>query len=80
MVVRGSCSCSGHAESCVPKINDGVVVTPANQNEVVYGNCACKHNTVGSNCERCAPFYQDVPWKPGQGTSTNECKSKSYND
>lgn len=75
MVVRGSCSCYGHASECVHaeerhKDIDGMV----------HGTCKCEHNTQGNNCEYCKPFYQDWPWRPAYGKKKNECKKCSCNE
>lgn len=68
MVVRGSCSCYGHASRCLPQ--DQADHTP----DMVYGQCQCTHNTKGLNCEACEDFYNDLPWKPAIGRQTNACR------
>ena len=70
MTVRGSCSCYGHAERCLPeKPEHGDI------EGMVHGKCDCTHNTMGNNCEFCKPLYWDVPWRPATGKKKNECKS-----
>ncbi|XP_033106488.1 laminin subunit beta-1-like [Anneissia japonica] len=70
MIVRGSCHCYGHAHRCIPISGDIEGIEP----HQVYGNCDCKHNTEGLNCERCKPFHNDQPWRPAQGLQTHACK------
>ena len=70
MVVRGSCSCYGHASRCIP--DDGEIIP-----DMVYGRCECTHHTKGRNCELCEDLYNDHEWKPAFGRNTNACKSES---
>uniref|UniRef100_A0A8B9QL09 Netrin-4 n=1 Tax=Apteryx owenii TaxID=8824 RepID=A0A8B9QL09_APTOW len=64
LIVRGSCFCNGHAEECWWALHP------------VHGTCVCRHNTAGDHCEKCAPLYNDQPWKPGDGKTgaPNECR------
>lgn len=74
MVVRGSCSCYGHASRCLPQ--DGTTSKP----DMVYGQCECTHNTKGLNCESCEDFFNDFPWKPAIGRQTNACRRCNCNN
>lgn len=74
MIVRGSCSCHGHAHRCVPLSNADS--TP----EMVHGKCQCTHNTKGLNCQECMDFFNDLPWKAAFGKQPNACKQCSCNN
>ncbi|XP_053102816.1 laminin subunit beta-3 isoform X2 [Hemicordylus capensis] len=68
MQVQGSCFCNGHADRCAASD-----VSSGEPNAMVHGHCVCQHNTAGPNCEHCAAFYNDQPWRPGSDDNPNEC-------
>ncbi|KRX90388.1 Laminin subunit beta-1 [Trichinella pseudospiralis] len=80
MVVRGSCSCYGHASRCKPIDDDGVVLLGTTRPDMVHGRCECTHHTKGLNCEECEDFYNDLPWKPAIDRETNACKKCNCNE
>ncbi|XP_015253728.1 PREDICTED: netrin-4-like [Cyprinodon variegatus] len=63
---RGTCLCHGHAEYCIPyKDNED----KRQKSDMVFPKCQCVHHTEGDHCERCAPLYNDRPWRPANGSS-----------
>ncbi|XP_067913691.1 laminin subunit beta-3 [Heterodontus francisci] len=78
MKVQGSCFCNGHASSCISE--DNSVYTPQGPRKMIQEQCVCKHNTAGKNCEMCASFYNDQPWKPADDYNTNQCKKCNCNN
>ncbi|XP_063153517.1 laminin subunit beta-3 isoform X1 [Candoia aspera] len=68
MQVQGSCFCHGHADHCAaPDASSG------EPSAMVHGHCVCQHNTAGPNCDHCASFYNDQPWRPAEDDNPNEC-------
>ncbi|RMX57034.1 hypothetical protein pdam_00006173 [Pocillopora damicornis] len=74
LVIRGSCSCYGHAEQCLPLDDSEQDITG-----MVHGRCDCAHNTEGKNCERCKDGYNDTPWRPATVDDSYECKKCDCN-
>ncbi|XP_010215160.1 PREDICTED: laminin subunit beta-3 [Tinamus guttatus] len=70
MQVQGSCFCNGHADLCAPS---------GDQHVVVHGHCVCQHNTAGPNCNHCADFYNDQPWRPAEDDNPHECQRCNCN-
>uniref|UniRef100_A0A673ABM0 Netrin-1 n=1 Tax=Sphaeramia orbicularis TaxID=375764 RepID=A0A673ABM0_9TELE len=71
LLARGTCLCHGHAEHCVPY--------NSSQDTCVFqvsARCVCTHHTAGDHCEKCAPLYNDRPWRPANGSSgePNPCQ------
>ncbi|CAB1315349.1 unnamed protein product [Coregonus sp. 'balchen'] len=73
MRVMGTCLCHGHANRCLPDTNQ----LPNTQ---VSAQCECQHNTAGTNCERCADLYNDLPWRPAEEGHTHTCKRCECNN
>uniref|UniRef100_A0A3B4VG01 Si:dkey-202e22.2 n=1 Tax=Seriola dumerili TaxID=41447 RepID=A0A3B4VG01_SERDU len=69
LLARGTCLCHGHAEHCVPYNSIFGLAC-------VFGRCLCTHHTAGDHCEKCAPLYNDRPWRPANGSSgePNPCQ------
>lgn len=76
--VGGSCFCYGHASRCTKL--EGMEYDVDNENDMVHGQCECKHNTGGSNCEKCLPLYNDKPWAAATSNAVNECKKCECHD
>ncbi|XP_064483603.1 laminin subunit beta-1-like isoform X2 [Ornithodoros turicata] len=78
MVVRGSCSCYGHASQCIA--DDDSLHNATRIPDMVYGKCQCTHNTMGLNCESCKPLYNDQQWQPASERDPNPCKLCNCNN
>lgn len=57
--VGGRCKCNGHASKCTA--HGGKTV------------CDCRHNTAGTDCEKCKPFHADRPWARATEKDAHEC-------
>ncbi|XP_029908001.1 netrin-4 [Myripristis murdjan] len=82
LLARGTCLCHGHAEHCVS--HNSSQDTPEDSS-MVPGRCVCVHNTAGEHCEKCAPLYNDRPWRPANGSSgepnpCQKCECHSHAD
>lgn len=68
IAVGARCKCNGHASKCVESTGINGERTRV---------CECKHFTDGPDCEKCLPFYNDVPWGRATAKNVHECKRKS---
>uniref|UniRef100_A0A3B4BK63 Uncharacterized protein n=1 Tax=Pygocentrus nattereri TaxID=42514 RepID=A0A3B4BK63_PYGNA len=73
--VTGSCFCHGHANRCILGLESNYLPTAQ-----VNGVCECQHNTAGLNCEHCAEFYNDLPWRPAERDNPHTCKRCECNN
>ncbi|XP_062267449.1 netrin-4 [Platichthys flesus] len=73
LLAKGTCLCHGHAEYCVPHNSNQ---DTSHESNLVSGRCLCAHHTAGDHCEKCAPLYNDRPWRPANGSSgePNPCQ------
>ncbi|XP_046731276.1 netrin-4 isoform X2 [Silurus meridionalis] len=69
LIAQGTCICHGHGERCL-HIEEGESI------RFVQGKCVCTHHTAGAHCEKCAPLYNDRPWRAGNGSNgePNPCQ------
>ncbi|XP_041646715.1 usherin [Cheilinus undulatus] len=63
ITISGRCECHGHADHC------DTSVTPY--------RCAClpESHTEGNNCQRCAPLYNDKPFRSGDQLQPMNCRA-----
>uniref|UniRef100_A0A1I8GFS7 Laminin N-terminal domain-containing protein n=1 Tax=Macrostomum lignano TaxID=282301 RepID=A0A1I8GFS7_9PLAT len=72
--VGGRCFCNGHAARCLPNSKAGGPGASV---------CDCQHGTEGEDCERCKPFWVDLPWRRGtqeQPTQCRRCQCNGHTD
>ncbi|XP_006834111.1 PREDICTED: laminin subunit beta-3 [Chrysochloris asiatica] len=74
--LQGSCFCHGHADRCAPA--PGAPAGPSTAVQV-HDICVCQHNTAGPNCDHCAPFYNNWPWRPADDQDPHECQRCNCN-
>ncbi|XP_047436500.1 usherin [Mugil cephalus] len=62
ITISGRCECHGHADHC------DTSVTPY--------RCLClpESHTKGNNCQRCAPLYNDKPFRSGDQLQPMNCR------
>lgn len=60
------CLCHGHATECQPVPGYG-------PNPKLVCVCDPSHHTAGDNCEKCAPGFQNRPWKAATLDDANPC-------
>ncbi|XP_069569294.1 netrin-4 [Brachyistius frenatus] len=82
LLARGTCLCHGHAEYCVPYNSSHGKSQDSN---MVFGRCLCTHHTAGDHCEKCALLFNDLPWRPANGSSgeshpCQKCECHSHAD
>ncbi|XP_028517047.1 netrin-1 [Exaiptasia diaphana] len=65
-MVGGRCHCNGHASRC-NRGPDGAIA------------CECRHNTAGTDCQVCKPFFNDRPWRAATTESPNHCRACNCN-
>lgn len=64
--IGARCGCNGHAGECLPDSSGDFA-------------CRCEHFTDGVDCEKCLPFYNDVPWKAATESDPFECQQCNCN-
>jgi laminin, gamma 1 len=65
IAVGGRCKCNGHASKCILKEQEDFEERL---------ECQCEHNTAGPDCNKCLPFFNNVPWAPATQFDAHECQ------
>ncbi|KAI1713493.1 laminin EGF domain-containing protein [Ditylenchus destructor] len=66
LAVGGRCKCNGHASRCF-------------FDKFGRYSCDCKHNTAGTECEKCKPFHYDRPWARATTDDAHACVACNCN-
>ncbi|XP_077569166.1 usherin [Stigmatopora nigra] len=62
ITISGRCECNGHADQC--------------DTSLLPYRCLCvpESHTEGNNCQRCAPLFNDKPFRPGDQLQPMNCR------
>lgn len=75
--IGARCKCNGHASECFRTEDDSRRGGGGRGEGRLI--CRCQHNTDGPDCERCLPFYNDLPWKRAISGHVIECRQCNCN-
>ncbi|XP_055085949.1 usherin [Periophthalmus magnuspinnatus] len=62
ITISGRCECHGHADNCDTSVSP------------YRCSCLSESHTEGDNCQRCAPLFNDKPFKSGNQLQPMNCR------